>query len=594
VSIFQLKPVTIIGFSTFVTVVFLALFARFYKLGSVPLGLYWDEVSILAEAKTIARQGTDIHANSWLQPIFPAYGDYKLPVYIWVSSVFVKILGASDIAVRLPNTAAGIGTVIMTALIVFEIYSLKKQRLGRTKTQEKNLKIFDREVLPLVICAGLVILISPWSIHFSRTGFEGHLAQFFLAVAMWLSLKKTAWLKYAASTLVAVLATYTYFSVRYVWPVIFLSVMLLYVVYPGLRILTAGSRSKLNILKLLKPILMIVLSLGLFFICLTPLLRSEYYPAMQQLRFSTNSVFNIQNHALKSNQLRELADNGTISRIFYHRHWLLIREVLKNYSDNLSWEYLFISGDPNLRHGTGYHGLFLLPLLPVLLIGIYKLARTNLRGLLILIIWWLTALLPASVADTTPHALRSLNALVPTAAILAFGLWAVYEKIVKSWFQGELHMFMKTGSLWLSGLILVIFLGGYTHYYFVNYPQRSASNWQYGFKPIALQVCSLRSGRDKIWVDVGDDRFFLWLLAYCDFNFEELSQAEFEKFSLKKIDNIEMNGLSESMTEEDFKDSVLVSNRSQEGVFTRFEFLELEKTVTFAQNKYYFYKHHSQ
>jgi hypothetical protein len=187
-----------------------------------------------------------------------------------------------------------------------------------------------------------------------------------------------------------------------------------------------------------------------------------------------------------------------------------------------------------------------------------------------------------------------LNALVPTAAILAFGLWAVYEKIVKSWFQGELHMFMKTGSLWLSGLILVIFLGGYTHYYFVNYPQRSASNWQYGFKPIALQVCSLRSGRDKIWVDVGDDRFFLWLLAYCDFNFEELSQAEFEKFSLKKIDNIEMNGLSESMTEEDFKDSVLVSNRSQEGVFTRFEFLELEKTVTFAQNKYYFYKHHSQ
>ena len=138
-----------------VLIFFFAFILRFYKLGQIPVSLYWDEAAILADAKIAAATGLDQHGRPWYQLLYPSYGDYKLPVYIWLATLAVKIFGANEFAVRLPSALAGLGTVIVGALLVRQLFP----KLSR---QDKNL---------LSLSVMLILTINPWSLMFSRVGF---------------------------------------------------------------------------------------------------------------------------------------------------------------------------------------------------------------------------------------------------------------------------------------------------------------------------------------------------------------------------------------------------------------------------------------
>src|SRR3990167_5905412 len=173
----------------------LAIAVRIYGLGSNPISLYWDETAILVDARSVAATGRDMHGNIWLQAIFPSYGDYKLPVYIWLASVSVKLFGASELAVRLPSALAGILTMVFGGLIAWELLP--------------QLKRLARKWLFVVVAA--VIAMAPWSILFSRIGFEGHVGQLLLAMSIWCTLKaKKHWGWSMVAALLGGLATYTY------------------------------------------------------------------------------------------------------------------------------------------------------------------------------------------------------------------------------------------------------------------------------------------------------------------------------------------------------------------------------------------------
>ncbi|KKT97629.1 MAG: hypothetical protein UX00_C0008G0003 [Microgenomates group bacterium GW2011_GWB1_45_17] len=67
-------------------ILLIAAVLRLYKLGSIPVSMYIDEIAIGVDAKSIAQTGRDMHGHSWLTPMFLSYGDYKLPVYIWIAT----------------------------------------------------------------------------------------------------------------------------------------------------------------------------------------------------------------------------------------------------------------------------------------------------------------------------------------------------------------------------------------------------------------------------------------------------------------------------------------------------------------------------
>lgn len=507
-----------------ILIILLGLLLRIFKFGQVPLSLYWDEVAILLEAKVLAKTLHDIHHLPFFQTMFASYGDYKLPVYIWLTTCFVKLLGVNAWVVRIPSLLAGIGTILFSGLLAKELF---RKKLSKNK---QNM---------LMLMVMLSVALSPWSILFSRTGFEGHLGQFFVLLSGWVLLwgarlqqgRKNFWKPFSSLTLLAPLlggiATYTYFSIRFVWPVVFIGLGIL--AYKNV----ISKSSKM-------PLLWLSLGLLVFSLTLWPMVTSPFYQASNQFRLSTDSILNAYDYPVIANQYRELAGNTLLDRVFFHRDWLLLRELGRNFADNLSLNFLFVNGDQNLRHGTTQHGLFLLSFLPFLFIGLYYLFDREKLIFFSLLGWWMVALLPASVPETTPHALRSLNALVPISIILGTGLFSFLE-----WLENKSQLIKQSIT---TILFLIIGLNAllFAYHYFRVYPAQSAPAWQGGYKELALKIDQARRDREKtaspetppIFIEKFDDRFYLWLLTFGEYSAKEIQNLPQENYQVTKLPGI--------------------------------------------------------
>src|SRR3990167_10643008 len=95
-----------------IAILALSFILRSFRVADLPHQLYLDEVSIGFNAYSILKTGRDEHKRNF--PIyFEAFGEYKLPVYIYLTAIFQSILGKENLAVRWPSVLAGTGTVFL-------------------------------------------------------------------------------------------------------------------------------------------------------------------------------------------------------------------------------------------------------------------------------------------------------------------------------------------------------------------------------------------------------------------------------------------------------------------------------------------------
>lgn len=490
-----------------IAILVLAIVVRGISFGAQPAGTYWDETAIWADARALVATGRDIHGLPGWQLIFPSYGDYKMPVLIWLSAASIGLFGNSIFALRLPSLLAGIITVFLTILLAKRLWPKR----------------------PLIAyLAGLAIALAPWSIIFSKTAFEGHVAQCLLAAAAWCLLhskKGLGWI--IAGTILGVVATYTYFSVRFVWPAVVLATLFVVSTEQIKTLKTASLRSLTTLL--LKQLIVPLLGFALL---LLPMMRAPFYAESNQFRLNADSVLKMQDWPIVSNRYRELAGNTPIDRGIFHRNWLMGQELLANYADHLDLSYLFLYGDSNLRHGTGQHGLFLWFWLPAFMAGIIVLWYKQPLFAAALSLWWLVALLPASVPENTPHALRSLNALVPISLMIGFGA---------EWLVTSLHhnvLSVKLRGIYLSILIALLGLqiGEFLLYYHTSYQQAAKAAWQTGFKQTISVVLNAAKIDQPVLIEHGDEKIYLWHLTKLDF--KQAPQLTEQQFQMKKINQV--------------------------------------------------------
>lgn len=468
---------------------------RLYKLGSVPGSLYIDEVAIGVDARSIMETGKDMHGGSWLTTVFPSYGDFKLPVYIWLASLSMRLFGETDFAVRFPSAFAGILTVVMVYMVTLELF--------------KN----DSKKITYALSSAFIVAIMPWSIHFSRTGFEAHVGQLLLLLALWCGLKgrEQLWY-YAFSACVGAAAVYTYYSVRFVFPPLLISAIVLFM-------------PKIKRVKLVGILIGII---ALFLLVLYPMSTSPWYAQMQYIRLSTRNVLDIAENVDQSNTLRSISNNDFLSRFLYHRYAIMGRNLFQHYLDYINPQFLFLTGDSNLRHGTREVGILLFATFPLLCIGLYTVIKKYPRVGILLCVWFVFGILPAAVPYDTPHALRSLNVLGMYAILLGFGF-------------GEL---ITVSSLWqrLFALFLILCicvnLLTYLHDYYVHYPKRSEGTWWAMSKKTVAQFVKENKSR-FLEVDIqANDKMFLWIAWYSSIpvkTIQEASEASFVKLSLGNI-----------------------------------------------------------
>ena len=351
--------------------IFLGLISRLWQFGTVPTSLYWDEVAIGLDARSIAKTNLDINGQSWLQPLFYSYGDYKAPVYIWLTAALTKLLPINQVVVRLPSMLAG----LLTGWLLYQLTKL----------------LFPKKaLLPLFTLTAYALM--PWSVHFSRIGMESHFSLFWLTLSIFLVVKakqtKKPWLLLASALSIS-LGVYTYISLRIIGPLLFLVSFFLF-----------NQKTKKSIT---------YFSLGVLTILITTLIltRSRNYQASQAYRMSNNNLVTSTTHIDKS--LAAKGETNTLpSRLFHHRYLYKTQEYLTNYLTHFSPQFLLFSGDSNLRHHSGYGGQLLMIQGLILFFGIYYLITHPSKSTKRLIfVWILLSPTISSLVNEVPHASRS-------------------------------------------------------------------------------------------------------------------------------------------------------------------------------------------
>lgn len=178
-------------------VIVLAAALRLFWLDRVPPALNWDEAAIGWNAKTIWSMHLDEFGTRW--PIsFRSFGDYKAPLYIYLTAPVVGIFGSSEISIRLVSVMAGIVSVGLMYL------------LGGA-------------------AAAALMAITPWHILLSRPALEANLALMFILAGIWLFLMATKkpWLL-VLSAVSFILSLYSYQSPKIFVPVFVLGLILIY------------------------------------------------------------------------------------------------------------------------------------------------------------------------------------------------------------------------------------------------------------------------------------------------------------------------------------------------------------------------------
>lgn len=442
---------------TLTLIVFTALFLRVYHLQTLPPALFSDEVDIANQVKSFRGFQTDYYGNPY--PIhFHSFSDWRTPLQIY-SSVLVSFFTSDPILiVRLPS-------VLFSVLSIIVFYLVTNSFL-----------------------AALLLALSPWSIHYGRSGFEvsGMLFSLLTGIYFWLKFAKIPRFIFLVLSLFFVCLSPYFYSTAKLF-IIFLVPLLLFLWF--------------KTSKFISPKYLIILSLfGLLF--LSPLII-DTVRSRAGYRFSYISIFTEPHREQITDTLRYqdilLSHPGQIgvktpllSYFLHNKFELVFEKFISNYFSSFSTTFLFLRGDENLRQGFGTHGLFyLIDFLLILVGSVIYFKKPNKLGTFFLI-FLLFSPIPFSLTrdSATPHATRLIFMLLP---FLYFSSLALRKYLI------------------FLPFYLISFLL-FWHQYTIHYPQLSARFWHYGLKEAVLAANNTSSS--SVYFSDSYEPFLPFFLLY--------------------------------------------------------------------------------
>ncbi|MBI2599056.1 glycosyltransferase family 39 protein [Candidatus Curtissbacteria bacterium] len=467
------------------SVILLAAFLRFYKLDSFPVSPSWDEVAIGYNAYSIAQTARDEYGKKF-PLLFQSFNDYKLPGYIYLDALFIKLFGLSQFWVRFPSALLGTLAVLSTYFLAkklfegtqngWQLWKGSRQRADSLHGQEKlESKIKSstggRETIDrprskaIALLSAFLLAISPWHLQFSRAAFESNAALTIVILGLtciFYGFKN----RFLATLSVPILSLslYFYYSPRIFVPLILVALFVIY---------------KKEIAKNYKYFMLgVIVSLIIVVPIAVKIVSPQGLKRVQEVSiFKDTSI--IEPYVLARSQTE-----NPLSGIFLNRRIPLAFEAFHSYFSHFSPGFLFFGDDPNPRHKSVFHGNLYLVELPLLLIGLAILIGQKARKSKLLILsWLLIAPLPASLAKEFPHSLRALLMLPALIFITSPAL----ARILKS-------QIMKV----VFALIFALSLINYLYTYYVVYPKARSESWAYGYQQALSKASKLESAYDRI------------------------------------------------------------------------------------------------
>lgn len=445
-----------------VSIILVAILLRFYKLGTNPPGLYWDEAVFGYDAYSILKTAHDHHGR-FLPLFFESFGDWKLPVYHYLLVPSIAIFGLSEFAVRFPSALLG------TLTVLFFYFLVKKL------TNNLNLSLF---------CT-LFLAISPWHIQFSRGGFESTVGLFFVVSGIYLFLLG----RLTFAFLLLIFSMYSYHAYRIFTPLLVTAALIIY--WPKIKDKTTKVLPSL--------IFSIVLLIPLIIFTFSPQGRAR---AISQSAFKGSDMEAVRiDYDQKSKKpLRFL------SKYLYHEPLYYSYLATKTYLDHFSPLFLFSRGDQIGRHSQVDMGQIYL--FEALFIGasifILKILSKDAKKLMLAFLF--LAPIPATIVLPTPHAYRTLQMSVSLAFLSGVGAFYLATNLKSN--------IIKIG---ISGFCLYFFVS-YLHLLFVHYPIKFGRDWQEGYKNLVAQIRQFQDGFEKVYVTNIDQVPYIYLLFYQEYD----------------------------------------------------------------------------
>lgn len=444
-------------------ILFLGLVVRLINFGKLPLSLNRDEAALGYNAFALATEGIDEWGESW-PLVFKSFGDFKLPGYIYLLVPLIKVFGVNDIIIRLPSLAAGMINIILLFFIAKKIFP--KQKL-----------------IWLLSSFGLATM--PWAIHYSRIGFEAHVALSLTLLTIDLFLRILDNKKFIIPTLIIMfLSMLTYNAPLLLGPFFVVSFIILFKKFfkeksPSLLALVIGSLIIIGIsARLVLSVSQAKTGITIF---TDPTLNNDY----RQQRVAMSNI------------------NPTVGKIFGNKFVFFSKITLKNYLNSYSPKFLLSEGGqhpwhsiPGWAHLTrSQYFLFIIGL--IFLVIKKKKTKSQLWLLTLLLI----APLPAAITVDAPHTTRSLLFLSLTPIIIGFLLYELYNK--KKLFKNVLGLILIT---------LALETGWYLTDYFKTFPQNHSSSWNLGLKQTILNSSVMDPEKEIIITDYQGSPYIYVLL----------------------------------------------------------------------------------
>jgi 4-amino-4-deoxy-L-arabinose transferase-like glycosyltransferase len=398
-----------------------AIFARFINLSNLPPALNRDEAAIGWNAYSILQTTQDEHGQ-FMPLAFKSIGDYKMPLYIYATTIPVKLFGLNDFSIRFWSAMSGAVSVLALFYLV----------LGLTKKSAT------------AVVSALLLALNPWAVFYSRVGFEANLALAFFLTGLALVVYgfKSFW-RFNLGLIIISLAFLTYSS-----SLIFIPLFLSFFFFLN--------RKKINRPRMVSLVIFVLL-FGFIF-------KSLWGISAQKANITVFSDPTIINNY---NQTRSevFETNPILAKTWWNKYVYFTRLTTVNYFKSFSPKFLLTVGGNHPWHRTPGLGNFYYVEIMLAIIGLWSLIRKKNKKLsLLLLSWLLLAPLASAITIDAPHSTRSLHLLPVILILSAIG------------FINPKGSVLRNGPFWKkliigAYLINLIYAGyQYTYIYPKNFP----------------------------------------------------------------------------------------------------------------------------
>ena len=429
-------------------ILILAGFFRLYRLSSVPPSPSLDEVSVGYNAYSILKTGADEYSSRW--PILlRAYDDWRPAGYVYLVIPFVRALGLSVVSVRLPAALLGILAVLVTYLLVTELF----RRAGRKGKLNQG--------GAAALAAAFLLAVNPWHVYLSRLGHEVNAGLTLSLAGVYFLIRyqrRRNFKDLVFSSILCSLSLYTYQSIKIFAPVFLVFFTVIF------RKFLLNRKNE-------------VMAAGLIGLVLAiPILRVSLTPEAS-IRFQGTSLFANQQRAIEvsaARNNRNYQKGYRLGVVLDNRRMAMARVLLRNYLSHFDPTWLFFNLDEE-DHKAPDTGLLYLWELPLLVLGTYWLVTRKKFGRekKLLLGWLLISPLAAGITTQAPHAMRTANVLPLPQILAALGLLSLQTSLKKNLKPEKL----KAGLVTL-GIVVVFSLVNFAHHYFINFPFEVSEDFQ--------------------------------------------------------------------------------------------------------------------